>query len=192
MNKIAIIGGSGFTHFKLDGVKFIQRHGKNIPPHRVDHKKNILECKNWGADQVIGINSVGSLKQAITPGTIVIPHDYIQLGNLSTFFDEESVHVTPELDEPLRQLCAKTARMLQFQVLDRGVYFQTLGPRLETKAEIAMIQSFADIVGMTMGTEATLSKEMNIPYASICMVDNYANGIAGENVSLDQIFQTQK
>ncbi len=192
MKKIAIIGGSGFTRFSQNGLKFILRHGNNVPPHKVNHKANLLSCKEWGADQIIGINSVGSLKKEIAPGHIVIPDDYIQLGSIDTFHDDSAVHITPELNDELRQLCIQGAKILQLPVIEKGVYFQTNGPRLETQAEIRMIQSFADIVGMTLGSEATLAKELGIPYASICMVDNYANGVDGENVSVDEIFETQK
>ncbi|MEM2935524.1 MAG: S-methyl-5'-thioinosine phosphorylase, partial [Candidatus Thermoplasmatota archaeon] len=58
-----------------------------------------------------------------------------------------------------------------------GVYMVTNGPRLETKAEINFFRNFADVVGMTLMPEAALTREMQICYASICLVSNYAAGI---------------
>ena len=65
----------------------------------------------------------------------------------------------------------------KFDVKNKGIYFQTKGPRFETKAEVNLIKNFANVVGMTMSNEATLSKELNLEYASTCCVDNYANGV---------------
>ena len=62
-----------------------------------------------------------------------------------------------------------------FRARDGGVYVQTHGPRFETAAEIRQVAGFADVVGMTCCHEATLCKEIALPYAVICVVDNMAN-----------------
>jgi len=62
-----------------------------------------------------------------------------------------------------------------------------MGPRLETKAEVAMIAQFGDVVGMTMAHEATLCQELGLAYASICSVDNYAHGIIDEPLREEEI-----
>jgi 5'-methylthioadenosine phosphorylase len=72
-------------------------------------------------------------------------------------------------------------------VVEKGVYFQTRGPRLETRAEIAMIKNFADCVGMTAGSEATVARELGLRYAVICTMDNYAHGIRNEVVDYVEI-----
>lgn len=77
-------------------------------------------------------------------------------------------------------------------MIEKGVYFQTRGPRLETKAEIAMIRNFADCVGMTAGSEATVAKELGIRYAVICTMDNYAHGVRGEIVDYEAIMRRAK
>jgi 5'-methylthioadenosine phosphorylase len=191
MEKTAIIGGSGFKNFKEKGVIFLQRHGKNTPPHKINHKKNILSLKKKGVNTVIGICSVGSLKLNIKPGSIIIPHDYINLKNIQTFFDLEVRHITPGLDNKLRKKIINAAKKSNIETISRGVYMQTIGPRLETKAEINIIKNYADIVGMTMGTEAALAEELGIKYAAICMVDNYANGIAKKPISFKEIKKEQ-
>ena len=103
MDKIAIIGGSGFKQFSREGVIFLERHGPGIPPHMVDHKKNVSDLKDSGVTAIIGICSVGSLKLNIEPGSIVIPHDYINLFGIQTYHDLKAVHITPGLDGDLRK-----------------------------------------------------------------------------------------
>lgn len=169
----------------------IARHGlkRDIPPHMINHRANFFALKNFNVKYVIGTSSVGSLHKKIKPGSIVIPNDYILLGPQLTFFDSEIKHITPVIDEYLRRKIIKTAEKLKIQVLKRGVYFQTYGPRLETKAEISMIRKFADIVGMSMAYEATLAKELSMSYASICQVDNYAHGLTKEKLDFEKIIK---
>jgi 5'-methylthioadenosine phosphorylase len=73
-----------------------------------------------------------------------------------------------------------------------GIYIQTTGPRLETKAEINFFKRFGDIVGMTLASEATLCMEQGIPYVSICSVDNYCNGIGGKRLTVAQMTRNAK
>ncbi len=60
---------------------------------------------------------------------------------------------------------------------DGGVYWQAIGPRFETPAEIRMMAAHADLVGMTIASECVIAGELGLPYAALCMVDNLANGI---------------
>jgi len=72
-------------------------------------------------------------------------------------------------------------------VLDSGVYAQTLGPRFETPAEIRSLAiQGGDIVGMTCAHEATLCRELGLPYAVLCIIDNMANGISGTEISYEE------
>ena len=192
MPKIAVIGGSGFSDFNKQGVIFLQRHGKDIPPHKINHKENILLLKKKGAEIIIGINSVGSLKKEIKPGSVIIPDDYINLKDIQTYYDLEVRHITPGLDEEIRKKIIAAADEISLKVVESGIYIQAIGPRLETKAEINMIKNYADVVGMTMANEATLAKELGLKYASICSVDNYANGITEEQVTFEDIKTAQK
>ncbi|MDI6810189.1 MAG: MTAP family purine nucleoside phosphorylase [archaeon] len=163
-------------------IIFIPRHGKDrtIPPHRMNYKANIRAFKELGVEEIIGVTSVGSLKRTITPQSLVVPHDYISLCSIPTFYDNEIVHVTPGLDEALRRRIIGAARDLGIAIIERGVYFQTVGPRLETRAEINLIKDYADVVGMNMASEATLATELGLRYANISTVDNYAHGIIAE------------
>jgi len=159
-------------------IAFLGRHGsERIPPHRINHRANIFALKSLGVSQVIGIHSVGSLKEGIAPGWVVIPHDFLCPWQILSFHEDRAVHITPALDEELRVVLVRAAVEARTNFVDRGIYVQTIGPRLETKAEIAMLSHFGDLVGMTMAHEATLCQERALAYASICSVDNYAHGV---------------
>ena len=167
--------------FEGDSAVFLPRHGidRDTPPHRINYRANISALKKSSVDGVVCVCSTGSLKMEIPPGTLVVPHDYINFGMPATFYDEEIRHTVPELDEGLRSRIVKASHGV-----DGGVYVQTHGPRFETKAEIRVLGQFADIVGMTMANEATLCCEAGIPVAALCTVDNYANGVAAQEPGL--------
>lgn len=156
----------------------LNRHFGNRPPHMINHRANVMAMKKMGVEHIVSIASTGSLKRKIKPGSIVVPHDYMNF-NPVTFFDDKIEHITPGLDEDVRKRVIKQLRVIGIKPITSGVYFQFRGPRYETKAEIRMISKFADVVGQTSASEATLAKEIGIPYAMVCTVDNYANGIAG-------------
>jgi len=174
--------GTVYFLFTAD-VVFIPRHGKerNIPPHRINYNANLAAFKDLGVEKIIGVTSVGSLKRDIKPRSLVVPHDYISLCSIPTFYDDEIVHITPGLDAGLRNTLIKVAKDFGgIDLVEKGVYFQTVGPRLETRAEINLIKNYADVIGMNMASEATLAKELGLRYANISTVENYAHGIIAE------------
>jgi 5'-methylthioadenosine phosphorylase len=174
-----------------DKIALIPRHGNNfqshILPHSINHLANLQAFKDIGVKEVVGINSTGSLKKDLCPGMIVIPDDFITLTATSTIHQNKAVHITPSLSDDVRQKLIKAANKCQAQVVDRGVYWQTPGPRLETKAEIRMMANYADIVGMTMANEAVIALEMDLPYASACSIDNFGNGLLEKPLSMEEI-----
>lgn len=188
--KIAIIGGSSLKHYNNEKIIFVQRHENNTPPHMINYEKLLRNLKDQGVTHIIGVSSVGSLKENLSPGTIIIPSDYINF-NPITIFNNKLAHVVPSLDEGLRLNLIKTANALKLVVEKKGVYFQTKGPRYETKAEINFIKNYADLVGMTMASEATIAKELGLKYASICIVDNFANGISNDALAHDEVLVSQ-
>lgn len=167
---------------------FIQRHGNPpLPPHRIDHRANIAALERLGAKTIVAVNSVGSLKASIRPGSLVIPSDFFSPWQIPTFHDDRMNFFVPAMDENLARLLFDACRKHTGQVRMGGVYVQTLGPRLETKAEIDVLKNYGHIVGMTLASEATLAMERAIPYASICCVDNHCNGIAKKPLTMDEI-----
>jgi len=182
------------TVLESDDIVFLPRHGieDTIPPHRINHRANLSAFKELGAPRIIGINSVGSLKPELRPKTLVVPHDYINLWGIQTLFDREIHHITPGLNEDLRQLILGVAKSRNIEIVGEGIYIQTRGPRLETRAEIHMLRNFGDLVGMTMANEATLAEELSIPYASICSVDNYCHGISQTPLKAEEILRNAR
>jgi len=169
-------------------IAFLPRHGpQRMPPHRINHRANISALKILGASQVMAVNSVGSLKREIPPGTILIPDDYLCPWQILTIHENRTVHITPALNHELRAILVRAAAKAGIEFRDGGTYIQTMGPRLETKAEVAMIAHFGDVVGMTMAHEATICQELGLAYASICSVDNYAHGIIDEPLQEEEI-----
>jgi 5'-methylthioadenosine phosphorylase len=130
-----------------------------------------------GVSEIIGINSTGSLKRGLAPGSIVVPDDFISISVTPTIFSDRASHVVPSLSDKVREGLIAAASDCNIYVVGKGTYWQTTGPRLETKAEIRFMSKFADIVGMTMASEAILANEFGLPYASLCSVDNYGNGL---------------
>lgn len=203
---IAIVGGTVLAGSKIgaDGNKvtvhtpygtsevlecgnfvFLQRHSGGTPPHMINHKSNIYALKQY-TDSIVGVGSVGGLKQSLKPPSIVVPSDFLQF-EPPTFYDSEIRHVTAGFDEQLRSTIIKAAKKAKVKVVSKGVYAQTHGPRLETKAEVKMFRKFADIIGMTVASEATLACELGLKYAALCSVDNLANGLVKKPVKFEAI-----
>ncbi len=170
---------------------YIPRHGRDgsIPPHRINHKANLLALENEGVSHVLGVCSVGSLREDIKSGSLVVPDDYISLWNIPTYFSRDAVHITPVMDEDIRKLLLDKAGELGLEIVYGGTYFQTTGPRLETRAEIRLLRDYAEVVGMTMASEATLACELGIRYAALCTVDNYAHGILDEKLDYGEVME---
>jgi 5'-methylthioadenosine phosphorylase len=172
---------------------YIPRHGvsrePHILPHCINHRANIRALKELGASEILGICSTGSLRKDIPPGSLVIADDFICMIPGLTTITEHPHHIAPVLNEELRQHLITTASRCRIPARERGVYWQTQGPRFETRAEIRMMAQFADIVGMTMASEAIIAGEMDIPYAAICSVDNYGHGIGDGTLTVDEIVE---
>jgi 5'-methylthioinosine phosphorylase len=160
-------------------------HGHTIPPHRVNYRANLRALKSRGATAVLAVASVGGIRGA-APGQLVLPHQLIDStwGRESTFFDggdRTVVHVdfTHPYTPALREHCLAAARAAGIGLIDGGVYGAVSGPRLETAAEIdRMERDGATLVGMTGMPEAGLARELDLPYAAICVVVNHAAGRA--------------
>ncbi len=167
-------------------------HGHTIPPHAVNHRANVAALRDLKPRAILAANSVGSLREDLAPGSLMVPHDYVALWDVATFHDDAVVHVTPGISPELLDAAKRATGKVDFPVRIGGVYVQTRGPRLETAAEIAVLKGFGDVVGMTMGSEATLAAEAGLDYLSICSVDNYAHGLVEGEVDWKDIVAVQK
>ena len=174
-----------------DAAVFIHRHGssagKHILPHLVNHAANLKALKDLGVEEVYAVNSAGSLKRRLKPGTLVVPDDFILLERGPTTIAAKATHITPRLNEDVRNAWLAATHRAGAEAVNGGVYWQTAGPRLETRAEIGLISQFADLVGMTMGSEAIVAQELGLAYASLCSVDNYAHGLEDRELTMEKI-----
>lgn len=179
-----------------DNFIYIPRHGNSrdshILPHMINNQANLKALKDLGVKEVIGINSAGSLRKTLKPGMLVIPDDFIAISGTPTTVTRKALHITPALDEEVRRKIIDSANDCKIDVIKEGVYWQTTGPRLETKAEIRMMAGYADIVGMTMASEAVVACELDLPYATICSIDNYCHGIVDKPLTMREITEGAK
>lgn len=174
--------------YKASRHLFLQRHGKkHVPPHKIEHHANIWALKSLGVEGVIAVNSVGSLKVSLKPGTFVIPDDFVSFYNIPTFFDYETRFTIPLMDAGYAERMHRVCTKLEIESVLGGIYAQTTGPRFETKAEVNILKKFGDVVGMTMASEATLCMEYAIPYVSLCSIDNYCNGIIKTPLTIGEV-----
>ena len=159
----------------------INRHGDGVPlpPHAINHRANIRALADLGYQDVVSVNSVGSLQPGLPPGTILSCGDYVGLQQgPATLFDTELKGGAPGIANNLIPLLqAKLAP--EFDVKTGKIYVQMRGPRFETKAEIRVVQAWGDVIGMTAAQEADLCAESGLRYNSLAIVDNYANGLEG-------------
>jgi purine nucleoside phosphorylase len=169
-------------------ILILLRHQQGVPPHRINFRANMAALALLGADRVVAIGSSGSLKPAIPPGSLVIPDDYISFAPIPSIHDHAIGHVRPVLSVELREELAAIVP----DARAGGTYAQTPGPRIETVAEVQMLAGLADIVGMTVASEATLAAELGMECAALCTVDNYANGLGGELLTFDHILETSR
>jgi 5'-methylthioadenosine phosphorylase len=162
----------------------LNRHGfaQTAPPHAINYRGNVAALKALGVSEAVSLNSVGSLREELPPGTVVSCSDYVSFAP-ATFHDESLCSLAPEI---ANRLVPGIIEGLALPVHTGRVYVQTRGPRFETKAEVRILRSWGDVVGMTMANEADLCQELGIGYNSFCMIDNYANGLTDHRLSHEE------
>ena len=187
-----------FVVGSLGGVElvFLPRHGKGhrLLPSEVNNRANIFGMKKLGVGRILSVSAVGSLKEEIEPGHVVLPDQFIDrtYRRPSTFFGDGIVaHVqfADPLCNDLRAVVAEAAANEEIQVHGRGTYVCMEGPQFSTRAESALHRSWgADIIGMTNLQEAKLAREAEICFATIAMATDYDcwNEAAGD-VEIEEI-----
>lgn len=218
MKKIAIIGGSGFYDFPLagrakkrkiktpygeaavmivDDLIFVARHGykHQLPPHLVNYQANIYALKMLGAEAIIALFAVGALDKKYRPGDLVLLEDFIDLtkGRPATFSDKNKVlhtDMSVPYDRTISGFLSEAIRQTLNIRPREAVYVAAEGPRFETRAEIRYFRSIGGgVVGMTGVPEVVLANELEIPYAGLAIVTNYACGLAAGKLSQEEVSQ---
>lgn len=175
----------GAVAYKAHGEHvLINRHGYGapLPPHRINYRANMRALADLGFVDVVSLNSVGSLKPELPPGSLVSCADYVGLQQgPQTYFDDELKGGAPGIANNLIPFLVEGLRP-EFDVKPGKIYVQMRGPRFETKAEIRIVRHWGDVIGMTAAHEADLCTELGLRYNSLAIIDNYANGLEGTEI----------
>ncbi|MBX9802473.1 MAG: S-methyl-5'-thioadenosine phosphorylase [Caulobacteraceae bacterium] len=168
---------------ELEGVEmaFLPRHGRGhtIPPGELNARANIAALKQLGCTDLLSISAVGSLQEALSPGTFVVVDQYIDrtVARPSSFFGPGIVaHVS--LADPvcprLSDIAFRAGQTSGATMVQGGTYVAMEGPQFSTRAESRMFRSWGcDVIGMTGMPEARLAREAELPYACVGMVTDY-------------------
>jgi 5'-methylthioadenosine phosphorylase len=163
---------------------FLPRHGRGhrVPPHGINFRANVCALKKLGATHLVSVSAVGSMKEAIEPGDLVVVDQYIDLTKrrVSTFFDEVVAHVAfadpvcPLLTASLAQAASAVHRKGSTGVHRGGTYVCIEGPHFSTRAESLVYRSWGvSVIGMTSMPEAKLAREAELPFATLALATDY-------------------
>lgn len=185
-------------------IAFLPRHGEghSVPPHKINYRANIWALHELGVERILATAAVGSLNEAMKPGDFVILDQLLDFtsGRPKTFYDgEESPHdrkfvahvdFTDPYCPELRKALINAAKELGFTYHPMGTYACMNGPRFETRAEIRALKILgADVVGMTQVPEAVLARELEMCYATVAIVTNFAAGISREKLTHTEVVE---
>ncbi len=172
-----------FVIGRLGGTRlvFLPRHGRGhrLLPSELNFRANLYGMKQLGAEWVLAVSAVGSLREEIAPGHVVVPDQFIDRtrGRQTTFFGRGVVaHV--QFADPvcptLSRALADAARAEGATVHAGGVYVCMEGPQFSTRAESHLYRSWgAHVIGMTNLQEAKLAREAELCLATLALATDY-------------------
>ncbi|QWC19590.1 S-methyl-5'-thioadenosine phosphorylase [Halorubrum sp. 2020YC2] len=185
-------------------VAFLPRHGSEhgVSPTDLPYRANMYALKQAGVTHIFASNAVGSLKEELEPGTLVVPdqiYDRTKGRDLSFYGDGVVVHqpfadpYSPELVDHLTE-AAESAVGGEgddgTNVVKGGTYVCIEGPQYSTRAESEFYKSQGwDLVGMTAIPEAKLAREAEIAYATIAGVTDYDVWKEDSEVTLEEVLE---
>ena len=182
-------------------IAFLARHGAGhrFSPSEVPYRANLHALKQLGVTRVISVSAVGSMKEEIAPGHLVLPRQYVDRteGRPRTFFGDGVVaHVAfadpvcPTLHEHLRGACFAAGATVHAG----GTYLCIEGPQFSTRAESELYRSWQiDVIGMTALPEARLAREAELCYATLALATDYDCWHAGHDaVTVAQVIETMQ
>lgn len=195
-----------FVSGEINGLQvvYFNRHGvsHHIAPHQINYKANMFVLKMLEVTHIIAITAVGGITEKMSPMKWVVPDQIVDYtyGRMQTYNDgnEEVQHIdfSYPFDKAISSNLVSAVKMESCDCESQATYGATQGPRLESVAEIIRMQrDGCDIVGMTAMPEAALARELEMKYATLSLVVNWAAGKgSGEDskpaiVSMDEIKQ---
>jgi 5'-methylthioadenosine phosphorylase len=168
-------------------VLFLPRHGRGhrVPPHAINFRANVCALKKLGATHLVSVSAVGSMKEDIAPGDLVVVDQFIDLTKrrVSTFFDEDVAahvmfadpvchHLAGRLEKAAAEAVA--AEESSSKVHHGGTYVCIEGPQFSTRAESLVYRSWGvSVIGMTSMPEAKLAREAELPFATLALATDY-------------------
>jgi len=169
---------------ELEGVRmvFLPRHGRGhrLLPSEVPYRANIYGMKKLGVERIISVSAVGSMKEKIAPGHIVVPDQFFDRTTgkrASTFFGDGVVGHIPFADPVCRELSDllyHSALAVEATVHKGGTYLCIEGPNFSTRAESQVFRGWGvEVIGMTNLPEARLAREAEICYGTVAMATDY-------------------
>jgi 5'-methylthioadenosine phosphorylase len=180
-------------------VAFLPRHGRGhrIMPTHINARANIFALKTLGVEWLISVSAVGSMREDLAPGHIVIPEQFFDrtTSRPSTFFQDGIVAhigfaepVCAELSAILHAAAMRAGARVSFG----GTYLCIEGPQFSTKAESRIYRQWGvDVIGMTNLPEAKLAREAEMSYATLALVTDYdCWHETAEPVSVEAIVKT--
>ena len=177
---------------------FLSRHGEkgySLTAPFVNYRANIYALKELGVKQIVSWSGPGAINTSYQIGEYVIVDDVVDEthGRESTFYKDQGigfVRQSPVFCPTLTEGIKNSLKALHITFSDKGTYVCTQGPRLETPAEIRKYKSYGgDLVGMTLVPEVFLAKELELCYAAICYVTNYAEGVVDRPFKAGELFE---
>ncbi len=182
-------GRSNPVHtFIQSGTEFavLNRNGEDkftIPPSHVPDKANLWALKVLGFEKIVSLVAPGSMRDAIKPGHVVIPHDILdekKEGN-STFFEGKPfgfLRSFPLFCPELRRAMGDGIQQSGLFFHGKGLYVCTPGPRMETASQIRIYRHHGgDLVGQTLVPEVFLARELELCYSALCYSAYWAEGV---------------
>jgi 5'-methylthioadenosine phosphorylase len=183
-------------------VAFLPRHGigHQLLPSEINYAANIYALKSVGVEWIVSLSSVGSLKEEIKPGDIVIVDQYVDRTNKARkqtlFGDGVAAHVS--LADPI---CPTLAKRVYQVAIDLGIsahmggtYVNVEGPPFSTRAESDLYRKWGmDLVGMTNYSEARVAREAEICYITVALVTDYDCWYEhGDDVNVEMVLEFLK
>lgn len=185
-------------------VVMLARHGREhtIPPTQVNYRANLFALKEAGCTHILATTAVGSLREQIARGDLVVLDQFIDFTRRRPVTFHE--HFTPgaavhtpmaePFDNGLRRRMIDAAQELGYRHHERGTVVTIEGPRFSTRAESHMFRTLgADVINMSVAPEAILANEIGLPYAAVAMSTDYDSWKADEvPVSWEEIVRVFK
>jgi 5'-methylthioadenosine phosphorylase len=186
-----------------DGTRlvFLPRHGRGhrVPPHAINYRANVCALKQAGATHLVSVSAVGSMREEIVPGHLVVPDQFIDLTKrrVSTFFEDGIVGHVPFAEPTCKHLAgalSQAASRAGARVHSGGTYVCIEGPQFSTRAESLLYRSWGvSVIGMTSMPEAKLAREAELPFATLALATDYdCWHDSHDAVTVEQVVATMK